>query len=75
MEKKRNDIRDFIRAEMKYYSQVHYIDSDDSRVEYKCEYCSIFNSGIMLIKEKFPEILIYIEDGLLVFDYTYYTLK
>lgn len=72
MDKKVNDIIDYIKREMRDYSQVHYVDTEDNCVRFRCNFCRISCMGIQNIVAKFPLIDIYICDGILCFDYTSY---
>lgn len=72
MDMKKKEVIEYIKEEMKPFNNVHFIDDCGFALRFYCIYCSINNRGIERIMEKYPEIKLYIEDGLLCFNYTYY---
>ena len=72
MDMKKKEVIEFIKNEMKPFSNVHLIDDCGFALRFYCTYCSINNRGVKRIMDKYPKIELYIEDGLLCFNYTYY---
>ena len=69
---KKKEVIEYIKNEMKPFSNVHFIDDFGFALEYYCVYCSLDNRGLKRIMDKYPELSIYIAGGLLCFNYTNY---
>lgn len=72
MDMKRKEVIEFIKDEMKFCPNVHFVDDCGFAIRYYCLFCSINNKRIKTIMDKYPEVRIYIDNGLLAFNYTYY---
>lgn len=72
MDMKKKEVIEFIKNEMKPFSNVHLIDDCSFALRFYCVYCSLNNRGIKRIMDKYPGLYLYIEDGLLCFGYTNY---
>ena len=69
---KKKEVIEFIMNEMKNYPNIYFIDDCRFALRYFCGYCSVKNAGVKSIKDKYPKLELYISDGVLYFDYTYY---
>ena len=72
METKRKEVIEFIKKEMKFCPNVHFIEDSGISINYYCLYFQLGGARIKSIMDKYPDILIYIKNGLLCFNYTYY---
>lgn len=69
---KKEEVIEYIKSQMKPYTNVHFIGDFCFSVRFYCIYCSLNNDGIKSIINKYPLVYPYIDNGLLCFDYRSY---
>lgn len=72
MEKSFEYMYNFVRKQMDYKSQVHFITTYGHSLQYYCEFLPLNCSSIRKIQRAFPLVDIFIQDGLLQFDFDKY---